>query len=368
MKFFEICAKSNSKAPEVLLYGSISEWGKIKAVEFISNLRALEAKHSEATFRIHSGGGDVFEGLPIYHAVEASAMELTGVVDGLCASMMAVILQGFKKRKMVKGARMMIHEGSSGAIGGVKKLRDRANLLEALNKDMAEIFAKRTGKTSEWILANWMKDGEDTWFTAEEALKAGLIDAVIDGKVKETTASEYTEIAAHYDTEIAAFYNEQISNTNKQNMKKIAAKLGLAEDATEDQILAAIEANEKKNNAAKGVKALVALAVSKGFKAEVIEKLATADFDTTLEMVEAANAPKEEGEADGTRLSDILAELKKNGAAGSATPPAKSLRELEKEDPSAVKALMKDKPAEYQKLFKAEYGAEISLDEIRKLI
>lgn len=366
MKFFEICAKTKSDHPEVLLYGSISEWGKIKAADFISNLKALEAKHTEVTFRIHSGGGSIFEGVPIYNAVENSKLKLTGIVDGLCASMMAVILQAFKTRKMVRGAKLMIHQGSAVISGGVKKIREEADLLETLNKDMAEIFAKRTGKTAEWVLENWMKDGEDKWFSAEEALREGLIDEVIDGKVKEATSSSFSEIAAHYDMEIAAFYNEQISNTNKPNMKKIAAKLGLAEDATEEQIVAAIEAIDKKDDADNGVKALVSLAVSKGFKKETIEKLAAADFNATLEMVEAANAPKEGGEADGTRLSDILAELKKGNSGY--TPPAKSLRELEKEDPSAVKALMKDKPEEYQKLFKAEYGADISLDEIRKLI
>lgn len=153
-------------------------------------------------------------------------------------------------------------------------------------------------------------------------------------------------------------------------MKKIAAKLGLAEDATEDQIMAAIDALDKKDNVDNGVKALVALAVSKGFKKETIEKLAAADFPATLEMVEAANAPKEEGkssESDSTRLSDILAELKKNGPAGGETPPAKTLRDMEKEDPAAVRAMMREKPEEYQKLFKAEYGADISLDEIKKL-
>lgn len=206
--------------------------------------------------------------------------------------------------------------------------------------------------------------------TKSRLLEASIVDIPANGNAMKFNFDNGVQLSGNIPQEFLNAVLPVIQN--KPNMKKIAAKLGLAEDATEDQILAAIEANKKKDNAAKGVKALVAFAVSKGFKAEVIEKLATADFDTTLEMVEAANAPKEEGKGDtppkedGTRLSDILAELKKGNAGGS-TSPAKSLRELEKENPSAVKALMKDKPEEYQKLFAAEYGAEISLDEIRKL-
>lgn len=200
--------------------------------------------------------------------------------------------------------------------------------------------------------------------TKSRLLEASIVDIPANGNAMKFNFNNGVQLSGNIPQEFLNAVLPVIQN--KPNMKKIAAKLGLAEDATEEQIVAAIEAIDKKDDADNGVKALVSLAVSKGFKKETIEKLAAADFNATLEMVEAANAPKEGGEADGTRLSDILAELKK-GNSGS-TPPAKSLRELEKEDPSAVKALMKDKPEEYQKLFKAEYGADISLDEIRKLI
>ncbi|MBQ2659747.1 ATP-dependent Clp protease proteolytic subunit, partial [Candidatus Saccharibacteria bacterium] len=80
------------------------------------------------------------------------------------------------KRYCLPNARIMIHQPSSGTEG---KITDQEIMLREgifLKKRLAEIFAKKTGKT----LAQVEKDMDrDNWMSAEEALEYGIIDEII---------------------------------------------------------------------------------------------------------------------------------------------------------------------------------------------
>ena len=56
-----------------------------------------------------------------------------------------------------------------------------ADIMEMMDKDIAETYvAKAGGEAEDWLA---MMDKE-TWFDAESALQAGLIDEIIDMKKK----------------------------------------------------------------------------------------------------------------------------------------------------------------------------------------
>jgi HK97 family phage prohead protease len=150
------------------------------------------------------------------------------------------------------------------------------------------------------------------------------------------------------------------------SMKKLALRYGLAEDATEDQILAAAEAAETKLKAEakpitaktdkqKQVELLMQLGAAKGFitadNKESYEKLAADDFDTVEKLVNNAKAAKTEATSD--RLADVLEKL--NAGGGTNTPDANdrtkwTLTDWRKKDEKGLGQLKASDPAKYQKL------------------
>ena len=154
-----------------------------------------------------------------------------------------------------------------------------------------------------------------------------------------------------------------LNQKTKEDMKLIALKLGLKEDATEAEILAAIDAIEKSEKQKKAIaETLQAERVSTLLKSdaltddvkESIEKLAKSDFELAQKMV-ATLEKKEDAAGNKTvRLSDILQKKNLKGEEINKKWADYSDQELE--------TLREEKTDEYVKLFTTEYGYEPKLD------
>ncbi|NQD78600.1 Clp protease ClpP, partial [Pseudomonas sp. CrR14] len=82
--WYSIKALSRGTA-EVLLYDEIGAWG-ISAQQFAKDLKSM-GDLSRIDLRVHSPGGDVFEGTAIYNLLKHHPARVEGYVDGLAASM-----------------------------------------------------------------------------------------------------------------------------------------------------------------------------------------------------------------------------------------------------------------------------------------
>lgn len=146
----------------------------------------------------------------------------------------------------------------------------------------------------------------------------------------------------------------------ESDMKNIALKLGLDEKATEKQIIDAIEAIEA--TASKSVPALMALGRSKGVITDAnqaqYEKLAKADFDTTLALVQNAPAPKAETdtnpnpESDGSQVltvQDIL-KLQLQDKKPKDERETWTLNDWRQKDPDGLGRMQRDEPEKFEKL------------------
>jgi ATP-dependent Clp endopeptidase proteolytic subunit ClpP len=235
---------STNKA-EIFLYGYIG-WD-IKAQDFMTTLRQMEGKYKDIDLLINSGGGEMFEGLPLYNNLCSSPTNITADIQGLAASMITVVMCGAKKIRAASNAKIMIHGPRGGDFTTVEGLENIAKLMKDMRADMAKVYSKRTGKTEEWIIENWLKDGQDHWFSAQEAKEAGLIDEVYDAK------SDATPQASWPLRRIAAFYDERLSlnnhlNQNEPSMKKLITIMNgsklvtLPETATEELVAEGIQA------------------------------------------------------------------------------------------------------------------------------
>lgn len=140
---------------------------------------AYEDSKKDIKLYINSPGGTVYDGLAIYDTIQYIKPDVMTIGIGLQASMGSFLLSsGTKgKRFALPNSRIMIHQPSSGTQGKISDqeitLREGIYLKQRLN----EILAKNTGQK----LAKIEKDMDrDFWMSAEEAVKYGLIDEVIE--------------------------------------------------------------------------------------------------------------------------------------------------------------------------------------------
>lgn len=161
-----------SNAADLWIYDEIGAWG-VTAQDMVSQLSALNV--AEITVHLNSPGGDVFDGIAIMNALRDHPANVVVKVDALAASIASVIAQAGNKVIMGRNSTMMIHNASGFAMGEAKDLIKMAELLTATTENIASIYAERAGGTPK----QWLKVmDEETWYTAEEAVAAGLADEV----------------------------------------------------------------------------------------------------------------------------------------------------------------------------------------------
>lgn len=180
VSWYELVAKSPTQPGEMVVYGFIGPGENIDEKAFIRDFATLAATHPAVNLRLNSGGGSVFAGVPIYNAIASSPVPVSIVVEGMAASMASILLQaaGPGGRKAYKNARVMVHKPSGGIVGSAQKMRQTADLLDSLETTLADIYVERTGQPAA-VVNTWLTEGEDRWFTAAEALAAGLLDEVL---------------------------------------------------------------------------------------------------------------------------------------------------------------------------------------------
>jgi ATP-dependent protease ClpP protease subunit len=179
----------------IRLYGPIDSWGGwwgINTKEVGAVLDALPDSVEQIILRINSPGGEVFEGVSILNMLRAHKARVTAVVDGLAASAASVIAAGADETVMSPGTQMMIHKPSVIMWGDADGLRHEAGVLDSIESSLIDIYRDKAGE-KDWprLLA------EETWFSAKEAVEAGLADrtAVIpDAGETETVGAEVVEI------------------------------------------------------------------------------------------------------------------------------------------------------------------------------
>jgi len=248
---WQIIANKRTGKATIFIYGYIDSFGAFSASEFVKQLTALEKDHGAIDVRINSGGGDVFEGIAIFNAMQRCKAKIETFIDGLAASMASIIALGGDKVHMAKNARMMIHQASGGGHGKSDDLRNTADVIDGINTIMAATYAGKSGKTSAEVKEKWM-NGKDNWLTAEDALADKLIDAIYDGdEMAAPTASTEKEICQHYELQFAAKLTE-LQNPNLNMEFKISAAMKAALNIADNADQTAIDAafNSMQVNAA----------------------------------------------------------------------------------------------------------------------
>jgi ATP-dependent Clp protease, protease subunit len=145
------------------------------------------AKASDpVTLHINSPGGQIFEGLAIYAAINKHPDPITIEVDGIAASIASVIAMAGQPIKMASNAMLMIHNATTMVQGDAAALKKQANTLEQVQAQLVDIYARKTKLPVRQIID--MMDTE-TWLSATDAHALGFIDEVM----------QPMRMAAHFD-------------------------------------------------------------------------------------------------------------------------------------------------------------------------
>ena len=149
----------------------------------VAELLFLEAQDPDVNISIYinSPGGSVSAGMAIYDTMKYIKCPVTTICVGMAASMGSFLLSGGDKGKRLAlpNAEIMIHQPLGGAQGQARDIEIAAEHIIAIKKKLYRILAVNTDKTLEQITTDCDRDN---WLSAEEALKYGIIDRVVETK------------------------------------------------------------------------------------------------------------------------------------------------------------------------------------------
>lgn len=254
--------KVDSTTAEIYMYGVIGSGLDIDAnvvVAEIENLRKKGCRNFR--FYVNSEGGEVIQGSALFNYLDRTDIEVEWVVDGVAASMMAMLISNPKhKVKAAKYASFMYHRVQGSCYGNSDEVRNLAAMIDTFEKSLVDMMASRMKVDAASVKKEFFTDGLDHWMNAEEAMRRGLVDEIISGK----NITSPKELLSSKD--VFNFYNKQLINY-KQNQKsmitnkaEIGKLLNIAEaEVNDDSVMTAVKnvlkSNSELQNQLKTVKA-----------------------------------------------------------------------------------------------------------------
>lgn len=355
-KMYDKIVNEETREATLTLYGSIG--GDIDANEFARDLIYIGQEYDTVNIHINSPGGSVIDGMSIVSAIITAKAKVVAYVDGVAASMAAIVAVASDYVIMQDFAKMMIHDPF---------FSDNPNNLDEKQKkalkcltDMSQEVLSRRGCNKDKI-ASLMHD--ETWFSADEAKAIGLCDEICKTSKKKEMENLSTA------TIMSLVMNEYKPKIKKEDMKEIAKALSLPETSTEAEILQAIT---KRNELVESLQKMYSsLLLEQGRKMGIVtdenvkmyERLICSEPALFGELLKANAEKMEEVESNttnGKRLSDALSELKAAGMVneGLEKKSKKDFLWLSKNDPEALKKIERENPKEFERLLN-EYEEEL---------
>ena len=194
--------------------------------------------------RMNSPGGNVFQGMSIVSAILSMNTPVCVHIDGIAASMAAVVAVAADRVCMMDFAKMMIHDPYfSGA--NEKTMSPKQKKALARLTDMLRQILSRRGQ-DETTMAKLMR--EETWFSAEEAQAAGLCDEITSSARNEFMNLNPLQLVAAVDAEYQTNNHEKMEkiNLSAEAIVTLGSKSGqMDETAVSEAIVATVAAKDK---------------------------------------------------------------------------------------------------------------------------
>lgn len=186
-------ASASDDVTEMWLYDLIGSGG-IPAQSVIDAMAEIET--GTLRVRINSPGGEIFDGVAIANCLASFNGTVEVVVDSLCASIATAIAMAGDSITMSPMSQMMIHNASGICIGASPDMTQMAAMLDFQSRNIAAGYAARAGGP----IQDWLdRMGAETWYSADEAVAAGLADSTgivkqADKQVTPAAASDWMDM------------------------------------------------------------------------------------------------------------------------------------------------------------------------------
>lgn len=246
------------------LYDVIDSWGGpygISAKEFAAVLDDLPDDTTEIRLHISSPGGEVWDGLAILNSLRQHPARVVTIVDGIAASAASVVAMAGDEVLVAPGSEFMVHAAWGLCVGNATDMAKMTDTLQHESDNLAGIYAAKAGGTVE----DWRAVmTAETWYTADEAVAAGLADRVL--AVEGASAADGQKAKARFDLSVFAYAGRDAApaphilpavsaagsaaprgTTREESavsdtlLTGLRERLGTAEDADEATVLAALD-------------------------------------------------------------------------------------------------------------------------------
>lgn len=138
---------------------------------------SAEDPATEIALWIHSPGGSVPSMLAIRDVMRMIPNDVATLALGLAASAGQFLLSaGTKgKRRALRHARILMHQGSAGIGGSAAEIEIQADDLRQMRDTVLGLIADDTGQQPDRIFEDSL---HDRWYTAVEAREYGFVDEI----------------------------------------------------------------------------------------------------------------------------------------------------------------------------------------------
>jgi ATP-dependent Clp protease protease subunit len=166
----------------IFLVGPVTE---VSANLIVAQLLFLESENADKDihFYINSPGGLVSAGMAIYDTMQYIKPDVSTLCIGQAASMGSLLLAAGAKSKRfcLANSRVMIHQPLGGFQGQASDVEIHAREILFLKKRLNELLASHSGQSMETIERD---TDRDNFMSGDEAVKYGLVDAVLTSRDK----------------------------------------------------------------------------------------------------------------------------------------------------------------------------------------
>ena len=164
-------------ALHLYLYDVVGYWC-VEAKDFVAAMRGRE--YNAIKLFINSPGGDIYDASAIVSLLEREQQggtQVVSYVDGLCASAATLIALAASEVLASRTSQWMIHRAWTIASGDTKDFSKMSKELAQVDEQMAGVYAERMGIE---VKAALKLMDDETYYTAEEAVEAKLVDRLQD--------------------------------------------------------------------------------------------------------------------------------------------------------------------------------------------
>lgn len=239
MKNSKLINQVSDLQADIYMYGIIGRYMDVDVNYLIKELEQLrKAGVKKLFFYVNSDGGDVIHGQTLWAYLDRTDFEVTFIIDGIAASIMAMILTNPKFIVIANPySKFMYHRVQGRVDGNSDEVRNYADMMDKFEADLVDMFAKRTKMDPKKAKKEFFGN-QNKWLNAYEARDRGLVNEVREGR---KDIAEPQNLDSSHD--VYQYFDNQLTNCiiNQENMKKIAMLLNLSGDASEQAIETAVQ-------------------------------------------------------------------------------------------------------------------------------